>query len=238
VSGHPTQIDIIDTGIGIPKERLESIFEAFRQAENSTTRQFGGTGLGLTISRSLAQAMGFDVTVVSEVGKGSTFSIVFTAPAASAGATRLHLAELRSSGAVLLPPPHADEEVPFLVLVIDDESDARSILRQSFEDLGCAVVTAASVDEGMVLARTVSPSMITMDLMMPRKNGWDALRELQADPVLCHIPVVVVSAVASEGKVQVFGALDYLDKPVTREKLAQMLRRSATTLHQHPLLTA
>jgi signal transduction histidine kinase/ActR/RegA family two-component response regulator len=240
VSGKPLRIDVIDTGIGIPAERLESIFEAFLQAESSTTRRFGGTGLGLTISRSLAQLMGFDVTVASEVGKGSTFSVVFAAAAKSTatGTPRSVVAmspQLAIAGHAEGAP---EDDAPFLVLIIDDESDARTILRQSFEDLGCAVVTAASVDEGMALARTVEPSMITVDLMMPRKNGWDALRELQADPLLRHIPVVVVSAVASEGKVQVFGALDYLDKPVTREKLAHVLRRSAMALYEEPLLSA
>jgi CheY-like chemotaxis protein len=121
----------------------------------------------------------------------------------------------------------ARDDGRLLVLVIDDASDARVILRQAFEDLGCAVITAASVDEGLALARTASPGMITIDLMMPRKNGWDALQELQADPVLRDIPVVVVSAVASENRAHLFGALDYLDKPVTREDLARVIGRKA-----------
>jgi CheY-like chemotaxis protein len=120
----------------------------------------------------------------------------------------------------------ADDEGSLLVLVIDDASDARIILKRAFEDLGCSVVTAASVDEGLALARKVSPGMITIDLMMPRKNGWDALLELQADPLLRDIPVVVVSAVASENRAQLYGALAYLDKPVTREELARVVARN------------
>jgi signal transduction histidine kinase/CheY-like chemotaxis protein len=214
-SGQPLRIDVVDTGIGIPAERMASIFEAFQQADNSTARHYGGTGLGLTISRSLAQFLEFDIVVTSEVGAGSTFSVVF-APERSGASVVTSIGIVRA----------AVDDGGFLVLVIDDESDARVILKRSFEDLGCSVVTAASVDEGLALARSVSPGMITVDLMMPHKNGWDALRELQADPLLRSIPVIVVSAVASENRAQLFGALDSLDKPVTREALARVIGRS------------
>ncbi|MEO8337028.1 MAG: ATP-binding protein [bacterium] len=222
-TGRPTRIDVTDMGIGIPPERLEVIFEAFQQADNSTARQFGGTGLGLTISRSLAQLMGFTIEATSTVGVGSTFSLVLSpAPVVHAGAAPIAITD--ATAAQLLDSTAA--EAPYLVLVIDDEDDARIILRRYFEDLGCAVATAASVDEGLALARSVSPSLITMDLLMPRKNGWDALRELEADPELHDIPIVVVSAVAGENRTHLFGALEYLDKPVTREDLARVVRRS------------
>ena len=217
-AGRPTRIDVADTGVGIPADRLESVFEAFRQADSSTARQFGGTGLGLTISRSLARLMGFDVVVESTLGVGSTFSIVLT-PARAA-----------DSYTVVDAPTSDDDRGPrddatVLVLVIDDESDARVILKRSFEDLGCTVITASGVDEGLALARKTHPRLITLDLLMPQKNGWDAMRELRADPVLRDIPVVLVSAVASENKVHVIGALDYLDKPVTHDMLVRVLSR-------------
>jgi CheY-like chemotaxis protein len=227
-SGKPLGIDVADTGVGIPADRLNAVFEAFQQADNSTARHYGGTGLGLSISRALAQLMGFDIKVASEVGVGSTFSIVF---AQEGGAvlpvSAIGIVRAMPLGSVETKRP---DERAFLVLVIDDESDARIILKHAFEDLGCSVVTAAGVDEGLALARTVSPQMITVDLMMPHKNGWDALRELQADPRLCHIPVVVVSAVASENRAQLFGALDSLDKPVTREGLARLIARNTSVL--------
>ncbi|MEP7000198.1 MAG: PAS domain S-box protein [bacterium] len=229
VSGRPIAIEVADTGIGIPTDRMDAIFEAFQQADNSTTRQFVGTGLGLTISRSLALLMGFDLTVASEVGVGSTFTIALAphhADMPSVTSTGM-IRDVTSAIADL----SARADGRLLVLVIDDESDARVILRRSFEDLGCCVVTAATAEEGMALARTVSPGMITIDLMMPRRSGWEALRELQLDPVLRSIPVVVVSAVASENRMHLFGALDYLDKPVTREQLARVIGRHKTT---HP----
>jgi signal transduction histidine kinase/ActR/RegA family two-component response regulator len=229
VSGRPIAIDVVDTGIGIPADRLASIFEAFQQADNSTARQFGGTGLGLTISRSLALLMGFDITVSSEVGVGSTFSIVLERPTVALSVFST-IGSWDEGG--MAASHHALAANDFLVLVIDDERDARIILKREFEDLDCSVVTAASVDEGLALARSVSPSMITIDLMMPHKNGWDALRELQADPVLRDIPVVVVSAVAGENRAQMFGALDSLDKPVTRDGLARVIDRHKSALLQ------
>ncbi len=227
VSGEAVGIDVVDTGIGIPADRIESIFGAFQQADNSTARQYGGTGLGLTISRSLALLMGYDITVTSEVGVGSSFTVEF--------APEIVVRAVSSTGlvrdvALAVARGQTPDEGSFLVLVIDDESDARVILKRAFEDLGCSVVTAASVDEGLALARSVSPKMITVDLMMPRKNGWDALRALQSDPLLRDIPVVVVSAVASENRAQLIGALDYLDKPVTREELARVIRRNRLVL--------
>jgi signal transduction histidine kinase/ActR/RegA family two-component response regulator len=216
-------IDVCDTGIGVPPDRVHAIFEAFQQADNSTARQFGGTGLGLTISQSLARLMGFDITLTSELGVGSVFSVVMSR--AAQPAPRVGAAD---EGEPSPREPEPDSgAASFLVLVIDDESDARVILRQSFEELGCAVVTASTVDEGMALARAVAPDMITVDLMMPRKDGWDALEELQADAVLRSTPIVVVSAVATENRsrMQVFGALDYLNKPVTREELWRVVQR-------------
>ncbi|MEO8336140.1 MAG: ATP-binding protein [bacterium] len=223
-TGRPTRIDVIDKGVGIPADRLESIFEAFQQADNSTARQFGGTGLGLTISRSLAQLMGFAIEATSEVGVGSTFSLVLAPVSVDEAAAVPGPGAHDANAAVVLDFTPGDDR--FVVLIIDDEDDARIILRRYFEDMGCSVVTAASVDEGLALARSVSPNLITMDLLMPRKNGWEALRELEADPVLHDIPIVVVSAVAGENRTHLFGALEYLDKPVTRDDLARVVRRS------------
>jgi len=224
-SGRPLRIDVKDSGVGIPADRIDSIFEAFHQADNSTARQYGGTGLGLTISRSLAHLMEFEISVTSEIGSGSTFSIVL---APDEGDTKV----------AAIPQRVARDPGQFVVLVIDDESDARVILKRAFEDLGCAVVTAAGVDEGLALARNVHPGMITVDLMMPRKSGWDALREFQADATLRHIPVVVVSAVAGDNRTQLFGAKDYLDKPVTLEELARVVGRTRARIADPTLRSA
>jgi signal transduction histidine kinase/ActR/RegA family two-component response regulator len=222
---HPVRVEIQDTGVGIPADRLEAVFEAFQQADSSTSRQFGGTGLGLTITRSLARCMGFDVRVESAVGVGSKFSVVLTgvmdSPAYPAAASSEEL-DLIGVDATTLTRDS------FVVLVVDDESDAREILSKSFADLGCIVVTATGADEGIELARRIRPDLITLDIMMPRKNGWDALRELKSDIMLHAIPVIVISVVARENRDHIVGAASYLDKPVTREDLAEIVLQIMT----------
>jgi CheY-like chemotaxis protein len=169
--------------------------------------------------------MGFDVRVESMLGVGSTFSLVLTGVTESPGSVLAAMAD----GPVLI----GDETVMaardhFVVLVVDDETDAREILSKSFADLGCTVVTATNADEGLRLARRLRPDLITLDVMMPRKNGLEALRELKSDALLCAIPVVVVSVVAREHRDHLVGAASYLDKPVTREDLATVMYQNMT----------
>jgi signal transduction histidine kinase/CheY-like chemotaxis protein len=222
ITSCPESIEIEDTGVGIPPERIDAVFEAFQQADNSTSRQFGGTGLGLTITRSLARCMGFDVRVASTLGVGSTFTILLSTHAESPD-DRTFTPRIEAGGGEDSPGPTRDD---FVVLVVDDECDAREILAKSFVDLGCTVVTATGGDEGIRLARSIRPDLITLDLMMPHKSGQDALRELKSDVVLRSIPVIVVSVVARESRGFIGGAASYLDKPVTREDLADIVRQN------------
>jgi signal transduction histidine kinase/ActR/RegA family two-component response regulator len=221
-TSNPVRIEIQDTGVGIPPDRIDAVFEAFQQADNSTSRQFGGTGLGLTITRSLARWMGFDVRVESTVGVGSTFSVVLSGVTETSQGAAMMLHD----GTPAVDAVPVELRSSFLVLVVDDESDAREILSKTFVDIGCTVVAAGSADEGIGLARAMQPDLITLDIMMPRKSGWDALRELKSDPVLCKIPVIVVSVVAKDNRSLVLGAASYLDKPVTREDLAEIVRQN------------
>ncbi|CAN5911702.1 hypothetical protein BH11GEM1_BH11GEM1_16480 [soil metagenome] len=221
-TGLPARIDVIDTGIGIAPDRVAAVFEPFQQEDETTARQYGGTGLGLTITRSLAHLMGWEIEVASTVGIGSTFSVVIARDAIiGTGRTstelRAFLAEAQATH---------EEHRPFRVLVIDDELDASTILAHHMAELGCEVVTAGSADEGIALARHMRPDMITLDIMMPGKNGWEALRELKADPELQLIPVVVVSVVAREKQGRLLGALDFIDKPVTRDALVDVIGRT------------
>jgi signal transduction histidine kinase/ActR/RegA family two-component response regulator len=227
VTSHPTRVEIQDTGVGIPADRLEAIFEAFQQADSSTSRQFGGTGLGLTITRSLARVMGFDVRVESIPSVGSTFSLVLIGVTESPAHAAMQTVPFEELASIRNEFPTVARE-DFMVLVVDDESDAREILSKSFADLGCSVMTATSADEGIALARRLRPDLITLDIMMPRKNGWEALRELKSDVLLCAIPVIVVSVVAREHRDHIVGAASYLDKPVTREDLAEIVRQNMT----------
>jgi signal transduction histidine kinase/CheY-like chemotaxis protein len=228
LSGHAQRIDVVDTGIGIPADRMQAIFEAFQQADSSTSRQYGGTGLGLTITRSLAQMMGFDIKVESTLGSGSTFSVIVQAqnavttetPVAGAGAMLAQRTELMI---------RSGERPRLLTLVVDDDPDARILLSEQLQGLDCEVVTAASADEGLAVARKLRPDLITLDIMMPRKSGIEALHEFKTDAALRDIPVVLISMAAQEHKGKVLGVVDCLEKPVTREALKQVLDRNTVS---------
>jgi CheY-like chemotaxis protein len=215
---------VIDTGIGIPKDKLGVIFQAFQQADASTARKYGGTGLGLTISQALCQLMGCHIEVTSEVGHGSTFSVILDGKA--------------NRGTVAVSDPAAvtfkkipDTKKPSdlhgkLVLVIDDESDSRVLLTHMLEEFGCQVIAANSGEQGLRMAREFRPQLITVDLLMPQMDGASFIRAIKADLQLRAIPVVVVSIVAEERRGSILGAVDILEKPVAREELLAALERS------------
>lgn len=207
-------LQVQDTGIGISEDKQRTIFEAFQQADNTTERKYGGTGLGLTISRSLVGMMGGALTVTSEPGRGSTFAIEFdpVAPPSAAATTDLDSAPFDHDGRPL-------------ILVIDDDADARTLMRQYLEHAGYAVVTASGGADGLALARTHRPAAITLDLMMPEMSGWDVMQALKADPDLAAVPVVVVSVVAAEQEGHRLGVMDLISKPVDRDLLVSTVQR-------------
>ncbi len=218
--GQPERLEVVDTGIGIPADRLEQIFEPFRQADSSTSRKYGGTGLGLTISRALCDMLGCRLEVASKPGQGSTFTIVLPA-----------IASLPTGpvSAVPMPicPPGMQAPSPRrrTVLVIDDDPDARMLMIHWIEELGYRVVVAPSGTVGLRLAAECAPDLITLDLLMPGMDGWQVLGELKTNPALRDIPVVVVSIVAEESCGTLFGAVELLQKPVARDLLQHALAR-------------
>jgi signal transduction histidine kinase/DNA-binding response OmpR family regulator len=215
-----------DSGIGIPVDKLDQVFAEFGQAEESTTRNYGGTGLGLPISRRFCQMLGGDLTVESEPGAGSTFTI--RVPAILPGAAmetreeavpetnEAELAAMREAGAGRT------------VLAIDDDPQARDIIERLLHKAGFEVATAASGQEGLRLAHALRPAVITLDVMMPDMDGWSVLRALKADPELRDVPVVLLTMVDDKTKGYSLGATDYLTKPVDGERLREILRRHQT----------
>jgi CheY-like chemotaxis protein len=236
-TGEAGRIDVVDTGIGIPKDRQEAIFEAFQQADADTSRKYGGTGLGLTICRSLLELMGYRISVASELGKGSTFSVHLRGALTRHGAPApLPAAEARPAAeavavpiALPAPPPAGSPEErefsSYTVLIIDDEADSRLLLSHMLGGRGARILTAASGEEALRLAHTTHPDLVTVDLMMPQMSGWEVIRELRADPALRDVPALVVSVVAEEPGGDLAGADERLSKPVSRDALLAAVRR-------------
>ena len=206
------EISVADTGIGLTPEQQAKLFEEFTQADSSTARQYGGTGLGLAITRKLARMMGGDVTVTSESGKGSVFTVRLPAGAASPATL--------SSGSDGGRSPTAD-----CVLVIDDDATARELIADHLKAEGFSVVTAAGGAEGLRLAKELRPTAITLDVMMPDVDGWSVLAALRQDAELAEIPVIMITIVDEHRRGIALGAVGYLTKPIDRERLHRLVSR-------------
>ncbi|MBR9989734.1 MAG: response regulator [Gemmatimonadetes bacterium] len=212
------RIRVSDTGIGIPDERLGAIFDAFEQAESTTSRKYGGTGLGLPISRALCELLGYTLTVRSRVQTGTEFTVDMIPSTASV----VEKADEHEAAAGPLDGRPGER----LVLIVDDEADSRILLTHYVEEFGCRAIATHSPASAMKLARELKPDLITLDLMMPGLNGWDMLSSLKGDPELGDIPIVIISVVAQESRATLAGALDVLQKPIDRRELYAVLDRN------------
>jgi CheY-like chemotaxis protein len=206
---------VIDTGIGMTPEQMTRLFEEFSQADASTARQYGGTGLGLAITRRLCQMMGGDVTVTSEPGKGSTFTVRLPFAASHTADT-----PVTQAGEASTVKSGRD-----CVLVIDDDATARDLISDYLGQAGFTVITAAGGREGLKRAKEYHPIAITLDVMMPDIDGWTVLAALRGDPELADIPVVMATIVDEHRRGMALGAIGYLTKPIERDKLIEVMRR-------------
>jgi CheY-like chemotaxis protein len=211
---------VADTGIGMTPEQMGKLFQEFSQASSRTASKYGGTGLGLAISRHFCRMMGGDITVESEPGEGSTFTIRL--PRIVQGVETPVTQGRAEARAEPVHPIAEDTEEP-LILVVDDDATVRDLVQRHLERAGFAVVAATGGKEGLRLVRELRPAAVTLDVMMPDLDGWTVLAAIKGDPALASIPVVLMSIVDQKNRGYALGAADYLVKPVDRAKLVETL---------------
>jgi PAS domain S-box-containing protein len=224
------QFRITDTGIGMTEDQLIKLFQTFTQADTSTTRKFGGSGLGLALTRRFCQMMGGDVTVNSVPGQSSTFTIKVPALVSELENSEPDVATPVAPQAVAIAGSVREvaEALPPIgssVLVIDDDPVQRELMRRFLAGEGFLVQTASNGEEGLRLARTLLPVAITLDVMMPGMDGWTVLATLKADSTVRDIPVIMLTMMDDKKRGYALGAADYTTKPVDRKRLLQILKK-------------
>src|ERR1700730_15689017 len=213
---------VTDTGIGISAKQKENLFQEFVQADTSNARKYGGTGLGLAITHRFVQLMKGRIGVECEPGGGSTFTV--------------HIPAQVKLEAVGPTQAEGDRDANFeiktgrdTILVIDDDVAVRELMSRFLGKLDFNVLTVASGEEGLRLAKQVRPVLITLDVVMPACDGWSVLSKLKADSELSKIPVIMVTIVDNEARGFALGASNYLIKPVDRERLAVLIEKHRIT---------
>jgi PAS domain S-box-containing protein len=240
--GERVRFRVIDTGIGMTPEQVGRLFQPFTQADASTTRRYGGTGLGLTISKHFAEMMGGEVQVESEPGAGTEFRVELPVEVGEPTVPAVRFDGIRDGeegtqlDAVAPDAAAGEGPEPPRVLVIDDDPAAREMIGRTLAREGFRVHLAASGEEGLRLARERRPDVVTLDVLMPGTDGWTVLEALKADPELAEVPVIMVSFVEDKKLAYSLGAADYLTKPVERDRLLAGLRRHLDGTGDGPLL--
>jgi signal transduction histidine kinase/DNA-binding response OmpR family regulator/CHASE3 domain sensor protein len=237
------QFAVTDSGIGIPPEQQERIFEAFHQADGTTSRRFGGTGLGLSISRDLTTLLGGTLVVASTPGQGSTFTLSLPRNGAVAATPPAPLQSAVSAPTKAAAPadavdaPAESPAAPFpddrdkpkeglrTVLVIEDDAGFAGILFDLAHDLDFRCLVGLTAFDGLELAASQSPDAILLDMRLPDRSGLSVLQILKDNPATRHIPVHVVSSVDNGGEALHLGAIGYALKPTTREQLEDVFRK-------------
>jgi HAMP domain-containing protein/signal transduction histidine kinase/CheY-like chemotaxis protein len=229
-------IAVTDTGIGIPKDKQKLIFEAFQQADGTTSRKYGGTGLGLSISREIARLLGGELRVESTPGKGSTFTLVIPFDGPRAAVTTM--AQSEAAPPVALPPPvqEQDKTVEFnddrdsitpgdrVVLIIEDDATFGGVLLGLARSNGLKGVLSTAGSGTLALARRLMPDAITLDLGLSDIDGWVLFDLLRHDPKTRGIPISVISGSDHLDSLVRQGASSVSTKPVTQEELARVFQ--------------
>jgi len=216
---------VTDTGIGISAKQKENLFQEFAQADTSIARKYGGTGLGLAITHRFVHLMKGRIGVESQLGGGSTFTVHVPAQATLERVGPIQ-AEGNSEAFDAMSQIKIGRDT---ILVIDDDAAVRELMSRFLGKLDFNVLTVASGEEGLRLAKQVRPVLITLDVVMPACDGWSVLSKLKADSELSKIPVIMVTIVDNEARGFALGASNYLIKPVDRERLAVLIEKHRIT---------
>lgn len=247
--GDRLHFEVSDSGIGMTPEQQARLFQPFTQADASTTRKYGGTGLGLTITRRFVEMLGGEIQLESAAGEGTTFTVRLPAvtegtssraqedraPGTGAPEAEQALEAPASAAPSSREAPLRDGRAP-TILVIDDEESAAEVIRRMLERRGLRCVCASDGREGVRRARELRPALIVLDVLMPGTDGWQVLSTLKADPELAEIPVVIVSVTRSQGLGFALGASDYLVKPVDGGRLMEAVGRHLPGAAERPVL--
>lgn len=233
---------VVDTGVGIAADKLDLIFEAFQQADGTTRRKYGGTGLGLSISRELSRLLGGSISVTSEPGKGSAFTLTIPirkelqepqadAPAMTQLAESIRIAPERKRYLAEAKPesiPDDRKDITLkdrVILIVEDDTKFASALLSYTRQQGYKGVVAVSGDEGIALAEALLPIGILLDIQLPVKDGWEVMEELKSNSATRHIPVHVMSSLHMRQESLMSGAVDFINKPIAFEQMPEVFRK-------------
>ncbi len=247
------QFSVMDTGIGIADDKQHLVFEAFQQADGSTRRKYGGTGLGLSISRELAKLLGGEITLQSEVKKGSAFSLVIPVnakvqPIAEETTVPPSLAQLKPFQPAVKEEkiaPSNDSQTVFddrdnikpgdkVILIVEDDTTFAQTLLSFAHSNNYKGLIASRGDHGVQLALQYLPTAILLDIRLPVKDGWQVMDELKTNAATRHIPVHMMSSMQAKDESLERGAIDFIDKPMALDKLPEVFNKIEEALQQGP----
>jgi len=246
------QFTVTDTGVGIAKDKQHLVFEAFKQEDGSTKRKYGGTGLGLSISRELARLLGGEVSIYSEQGKGSTFTVHIPKSrppvAPEAGNVKHTAITVDSEPADESRPKYLAAHIPQnieddrntigntdrVILIIEDDTVFARALLDFTRRQGYKGIVSVRGDEGIELAIHYKPLAILLDIQLPVKDGWEVMEELKSQPATRHIPVHIMSSFEARRESRLKGAVDFISKPVAIEQMHQIFRKLEEALIRSP----
>ena len=226
--------EVEDTGIGMTPEQQSRVFEPFAQADASTSRKYGGTGLGLALTRRFAEMLGGSIGMRSSEGVGTRFTVRIPASAEVAVAEPADETSLVSGSA----PAGASTTVASAgtVLIIDDDGAGAEVIGRMLAREDYRAVPVGNGEDGLRLARELRPDLILLDVLMPNADGWSVLSQLKADPALARIPVIMISVTRDKNLGFALGAVDYLVKPVDQKTLVRALHKHLAGRPGRPIL--